>query len=123
MFEEESSRNSNEILIEEVLTNIWEITVKIKRELDAINELVKENGNFCSAVVHTNQSLLKILEGKGIDLSAIEEEEEEEEEKEEEEKNNGENSNSSYFESENGSNIVRPLEPVINRFSKIPEKS
>ncbi|KAI4489767.1 hypothetical protein M0804_003949 [Polistes exclamans] len=107
MFEQESSSDINETLIEEALTNIWKITLKIKRELDIINDLVKENGNFCSAVIHTNQSLMKILEEKGIDLSAIEEE-----------KENNEDSN--ILESENESDIINPLVPVINRFSKIP---
>lgn len=109
MFEEESSSDVNETLIEEVLTNIWKITLKIKRELETINDLVKENGDFCSAVIHTNQSLMKILEEKGIDLSAIEEEKEKDED-----------SNILNWESESGSDIINPLVPVINRFSKIP---
>nr|XP_050847750.1 protein GrpE-like isoform X1 [Vespula vulgaris] len=99
-------RSDIEVLIEETLEDIWNITLKIKKELDIINDLVKDNGDFSTAVIRTNQNLLKIVDKKGIDLSAIEEEIYEE-------------SNINDSTSKSGSDMVDPLTPVINKFSKI----
>lgn len=74
--------------------------------MDIINDLVKDNGDFSTAVIRTNQNLLKIVDKKGIDLSAIEEEIYEE-------------SNINDSTSKSGSDMVDPLTPVINKFSKI----
>ncbi|KAF7409797.1 hypothetical protein HZH68_004178 [Vespula germanica] len=98
-------RSDIEVLIEETLEDIWNITLKIKKELDIINDLVKDNGEFTTAVMRTNQNLLKIVDKKGIDLSAIEEEK-------------YEDINDATSKS-GSSDIVDPLTPVINKFSKI----
>ncbi|KAL2716094.1 protein GrpE-like isoform X2 [Vespula squamosa] len=100
-------RNTDtEVLIEETLEDIWNITLKIKKELDIINDLVRDNGDFNAAVKGTNQSLLKIVDKKGIDLSVIEEEERED-------------GNINNTTSKSGSDIVDPIVPVINKFAKI----
>ncbi|KAI4502288.1 hypothetical protein M0802_002970 [Mischocyttarus mexicanus] len=111
MFGEENNSDTDKALIEETLTNIWKITLKIKKELDTINELVKENGDFCSAVTHTNQSLLKVIEAKGIEISEIDKAEKE---------TDKDDDSSSNRESESASDIVNPIISIVNRFSKIP---
>ncbi|XP_035739969.1 uncharacterized protein LOC118449490 [Vespa mandarinia] len=107
----ERGNSDTEILIEETLEDIWNITLKIKKELDIINDLVRDNGDFSAAVIRTNQNLLKIIDKKGIDLSTIEEEEK------------CEDGNINDTNSKSGSDIVDPLVSVINRFSKILENN
>ncbi|KAK2584283.1 hypothetical protein KPH14_006685 [Odynerus spinipes] len=63
--------NNDEVSVEELLEDICKITTKIKKELDTINDLVRENGDFSTAVMQTNEILLKIIEEKGIDVSLI----------------------------------------------------
>lgn len=75
--------------------------------MEIINDLVRDNGDFSASVIRTNQSLLKIIDKKGISLSTIEEEE------------NSEDSNINVTNNKSGSDIVDPIVSVISRFSKI----
>lgn len=70
--------SDDEVLVHELLEDICDITWKIKRELNVINNLVKDNGELISAVAETNQTLLKKIENIDKVLSSIIEEDESE---------------------------------------------
>lgn len=61
---------SDRSVVTGLLEDIWNITVKIKRELNIINDLVGENGDFNTAIEQTNKILLKVIEEKQLDLDS-----------------------------------------------------
>lgn len=75
--------------------------------MEIINNLVRDNGDFSTTVIRTNQSLLKIIDKKGISLSTIEEEEK------------CEDNNINNTSSKSGSDIADPIVSVISRFSNV----
>lgn len=70
MLRYEDSASDSSVVVTELLEDIWNITVKIKRELNIINDLVGEHGDFNAAIEQTNKILLKVIEEKQLDLDS-----------------------------------------------------
>ncbi|XP_032663107.1 uncharacterized protein LOC116840455 [Odontomachus brunneus] len=60
-----------DVKIQKTLVAINDITLKIKKELELIEELVKENGHLHTAVNTANETLSRKVEKMGINLEQI----------------------------------------------------
>lgn len=71
MTSSQDSQANVDIKIQNTLISINDITQKIKKELDMINELVKESGQLHIAVEAANQTLSKKVQEMGMNVGQI----------------------------------------------------
>ncbi|KYN00157.1 PREDICTED: uncharacterized protein LOC108776142 [Cyphomyrmex costatus] len=69
--EESDTSPSIEIQIQNTLISIDNMSRKIKKELNIIKELVKENGHLCTVVSTTNETLSMQVQNMGMNVTEI----------------------------------------------------
>ncbi|EGI68947.1 PREDICTED: uncharacterized protein LOC105154990 [Acromyrmex echinatior] len=69
--ETDNTNSSVEIQIQKTLISIHGVSLKIKKELEMIKELTKENGHLRTVVNAANQTLSKKVQKMGVNVAEI----------------------------------------------------